>query len=206
MKLLFSMVICAGILASCQSGNELHYFKYGDNYYRIRIKEYAFLSSSRYQCGYYDENALDRYFGEIRRPDTTGNWMNFQKDSSGKINVAPSNTKLLLILSTQSEVISDQISAFAENEQTLEMIARLANKDALDENRQIKADIELKNKERKSLSDYGAVTILKLDSSMSKEEIQSKILLFVNQLAAREGRKTPFENLDQAYAWYIETF
>ena len=98
MKVTYYLIILIISICSCQSAKELHYFKQGDNYYRIKINECAFLSSSRYQSGYYDEAALDQYFGEIRRPDTSGNFLKFQVDSSGKFKAAPSNIIFLYVL------------------------------------------------------------------------------------------------------------
>lgn len=203
----FCFVWLIVLLYACQSGKELHYFKQGDNYYRISIKEHAFLSSSRYQSGYYDEIALDKYFGEIRRPDTSGNFLKFQQDSAGKINVAPSNTKLVMILSTKSEAISDQISAFAENELMLETIARLANKDAINKNRQIKGQIELTKKKIEALSSFGGNTIGKLGDSSTKIDISAYLFLFINKIATDfYGRKIAFKDFEEASSWYLNNF
>src|SRR5438309_2184294 len=87
------------LITSCQAAKEFHYFKEGDNYFRISVKERALLSSSRYESGYYDEDAVDNYFGEIHRPDSTGRVIPIKTISdtgkSKSVISAPSNTKLV---------------------------------------------------------------------------------------------------------------
>ncbi len=206
MKSKLSVLLCLLLVAgSCQSARELHYFKQGDNYYRLNIKEDAFLSSSRYTAGYFDDNAVDRYFGEIARPD------------SAKLNKAPKmekvtdtglesldNKKLVLLLSTNAQAVTDQISAFAENEEALGMIARLANKDLIDRNLELKNEIKLQKSTLNSIIqsgetylDAGAITVA---------NSASYLLAFINSVAIARGRKGVFSDLVEAKKWFDEEF
>ena len=122
------------LFVSCQGGYEIHYFKSGENYYRLRINESSFASKSRYMGGFYDDKAVDRYFGEMSQPvekDTTKAKdvqfivPNVSDHTSDQLRI-DSSKKLVLILSTNSNAISEQIGAFAENDRILEAILRLS--------------------------------------------------------------------------------
>lgn len=122
MKKYFLATAIALTICSCQTGKELHYFRSGDNYYRLRINECTFLTSSRYLSGYFDEKAVNNYFDEIYRNEKTSLVSLSSKNSS-------SPTKLLLLLSTKSEAVSSTIGQLASGGQTLEIIAQMANQD-----------------------------------------------------------------------------
>jgi hypothetical protein len=128
-------------LFSCQAGKEIHFFKTGGNYYRLRVIEKSFASKARYLSGFYDEKAVDKYFGEMSQPKegTPSNasdviFIKPIEGKDGKDNFKiDSSRQLVLILSTNSTAVSEQIGAFAENEQILESIARLSNKEKIAE-------------------------------------------------------------------------
>lgn len=69
------------LFASCATIRETHYFKDKidaktdlninssvSNYYKVHIRGWAFLSSSRYVSGYFDEDVVNEYFNEIKQP------------------------------------------------------------------------------------------------------------------------------------------
>ena len=199
--------ICFGlILTSCQSAKELHYFKVGDNYYRLKISEFAFMSSSRYISGYFDENAVDRYFGEITRPDTAK--ANFVKPvhilNDGTV---AANAKLVLILSTNSNAITDQINALASNDQTLELMARLANKDAIKETSTLKNQINTENAKINSTIAAGVQYINTTEAiTLTGSNLKKDMLTFINSVASYNGYKIQFTNLKEAEIWYQTAF
>lgn len=193
-------------MMSCQSARELHYFKQGDNYYRLNIKEDAFLSSSRYTAGYFDDNAVDRYFGEIARPDSAKLSQNPPKlEKATKTGLESlANKKLVLLLSTNAQAVTDQISAFAENEETLGMIARLANKDLIDLNLDLKSQAVFQKSILDGITKSGEVY---LDSTvLTAENATSNLLAFINTVAIARGRKTAFQNIEDAKKWFDEEF
>lgn len=189
---------------SCQSARETHFIKEDKNYYRIRIKEFAFLSSSRYMSGYYDEKAVDNYFGEIQRPDSTAKIIN--------LNCNNPNSKLLLILSTNSNTVSDQVGALADNERTLEIIARLSNKDKITESNAISNELKSVKQEQ----DYYYLTTKNLidrindsDSNAIKnsKEFEKAILLpYLNSIARKRGRTEDFKTIEDAKKWFAVEF
>lgn len=215
------------LFISCQAGHELHYFKQGRNYFRISVDEKAFLSSSRYTSGYYDEDAVDKYFGEIHRPDSTGRIIPISKTTSDKdssntegtehkktesVQESLRNTKLVLILSTDATAVADQIGSLAENEQTLETIARLSHKSTIDQNNKLKGDLQLIDQKNNSIIQIGDAFIggLNIDSTGNARSQQNKVktnlLAFINSLAASLGNKVPFANLNEAQQWYHNNF
>lgn len=119
MKLVGLSILLLIGACSCQSSRELHYFKEGGNYYRLNIKQHAFLSSSRYVSGYFDEEAVNYYFGDVKRSTT-------------KIeHISPSGCKqedsdLVLILSTNSDVVSQEISGLAQNQELFALLNKLS--------------------------------------------------------------------------------
>lgn len=205
--LLFGLIL---LLTSCQSAKELHYFKEGNNYYRLRIKEKAWLSSSRYLSGYFEEASVDRYFGELRRPDST-KLVTVIEPSDGE-NTNPrdkNNSKLVLILSTNSEAIAEQISALSKNEETLELIARLANKDIIEkksQNEQLHATLSHELSKELDLTELfiGSIDDNRVDTE--QEYLKTVILDYLNFLATSRGLTKSFTTIDEAEIWFQSTF
>lgn len=184
---LIKAAICAGlIMTSCQSAKELHYFKSGDNYYRLRINSHSIASRSRYISGYFDEQAVEKYFSEMGQPDSAKviNWANHNP-----------NAKLIMILSSNSNSISEQIGNFANNEEILEVIARLANKEkidkAIDVSNQID-DIDLLKEKIK------ATAAMYLDSLSKSPNPKSDLKDFLLTLQIRTQGKLSVQNLELA--------
>ncbi len=120
---LIGIISVSIVLISCQSAKELHYFKTGGNYYRLMIDEKSFASKARYLSGYFDEKAVDKYFSEMSQPDS-GKFVEWVS-SQGR------GSQLVMILSTNSTSVAEQIGQLASNEELLENIALLANKDKI---------------------------------------------------------------------------
>jgi hypothetical protein len=199
------MIVLLGF-GSCQSARELHYFKQNDNYFRLKIKEYAFLSSSRYTAGYFDEHAVDTYFGEITRPDSA----KMQSKSPLKKVTANGvesmdNKNLVLLLSTNAQAVTDQISAFAENEQMLEIVARLANSDLIDKNASLKVNLNTKKNSLESIITSGDSYIQPLDTAKTANA-NTYLLAFINSVAAIRGVTEAFGNMEEAIKWYRNEF
>jgi hypothetical protein len=205
LPLVFVILFC-----SCQAGKEFHYFKQGDNYYRLQVREMALLSTSRYQSGYYDESAVDNYFGEIKRPDSTGRVIPLSKVADPSKQQIPPGTKLVLVLSTNSEAVAGQISSLAENEQTLELIARLSNKDIQIENFRLKQTLKMLVGKDSSLKEFGTAMIEGVSdadkTAANVQNIRANLLAYINALAASTGKKTPFTTFLDAQKWFYETY
>lgn len=133
-------------LSSCSSFSEVHYFKDKvgiidntskksvSNYYRVKIKGYSFLSSSRYVSGYFNQDAVNLYFNEISQP------------VNGKLftNTSVTNengNELVLIFSTNAKAISDQIGNISKNQTILNSMAQLSQKEKIVEAEKIKNEL-----------------------------------------------------------------
>lgn len=121
--LLFLMIT----LVSCQATKELHYIKEGDNYYRLKIKQHSFLSSSRYMSGYFDPAAVDAYFGDVKKSEVQSNIAVLDK-KSGKCS---GGRELVLILSSNSDAVAQEITSISDNAALFSLLQGLANQDKL---------------------------------------------------------------------------
>lgn len=103
MNRLFIVSVCL-LLASCATIRETHYFKDKidanadlninssvSNYYKVHIRGWAFLSSSRYVSGYFDEDVVNEYFNEIKQPNNGKlfTWL----PSEPKVNASATNNQ-----------------------------------------------------------------------------------------------------------------
>lgn len=190
------------ILNSCQVVREVHYFRSGDNYYRLAVSARAFASKSRYIAGYFDENAVDNYFSELTKKDTVNY---FYKSANGKgekdsksLEINP-NSKLVMILSTNSDAVSDQIGNLAQNDQTLEILARLANKDKINENSDLNTKITSILSENKAILTTGDLFINSIEDHDVKS--QNVILNYLNFISTIKKLNFNFNSVNDAYEW-----
>lgn len=131
---------------SCSTFSEVHYFKDKvgitdnkskksvSNYYRVKIKGYSFLSSSRYVSGYFNQDAVNLYFNEISQP-VNGKLFNTTSVTNENGN------ELVLIFSTNAKAISDQIGNISKNQTILNSMAQLTQKDKIIEAEEIKDEL-----------------------------------------------------------------
>jgi hypothetical protein len=194
-------LIAVLLSTSCQGGKELHYFKEGNNYYRLTIREHAFLSSSRYISGYFDEAAVDRYFGEVKRPDSAKVDQRMEHYAQNGEKVCSSGDKLVLVLSTNANAVTDQITALANNEQMLEMVARLAHQDDLDKNVELKAEQAVQQALASDIVQYGTATVGGMDpATLAADERATAafVLEHLNQMAALLGAPARARTIPEA--------
>lgn len=133
-------------LGSCSTFSEVHYFKDKvgitdnkskksvSNYYRVKIKGYSFLSSSRYVSGYFNQDAVNLYFNEISQP-VNGKLFNTTSVTNENGN------ELVLIFSTNAKAISDQIGNISKNQTILNSMAQLTQKEKIIEAEEIKDEL-----------------------------------------------------------------
>jgi len=184
---IFLLGIFLVMFVSCQVAHEIHFFKSGKNYYRIIINESSFASKARYMSGFYDEAAVDRYFSEMSQP--------IEKDSTKASDVAfinpvasassqdkvklDSNKQFVMILSSNSNAISEQIGAFAENDQILNSIASLSNKGKIDENNNYLNDISNSYTRNKAVIDLGDQFINSLNNTDDVTKVKNNMSIFL---------------------------
>lgn len=199
------------IATACQTIRENHYFKdragNPPNYYRLQIKGHAFLTSSRYLSGLFDEEAVNNYFGEISQPKDAKfdpKKPPSQPQSSTASGIVPlndENKKFVLLLSSNSDAISSAFGNFVESKETQKEIARIMNKDKLDELEKLKADEDVSTKKRAKLLALAESYLNSISDSESKESIDLKLLAYLNATADYFGKTQNFKDLNEAKSW-----
>lgn len=225
------------LLISCTTFREVHYFKdkikeerstspisIVPNYYRVNIKGWSFMSSSRYLSGYFDQNSVNEYFNEIPQPEkgtlfTSDNKVEADKksgdgstteaskkaSSSSEVKTE-SGSELVIILSTNSEAIATQIKNTAVNNDVLKSLTLLANKDKLEEANTVKKEIANVNTDI-SLFVLGVdnfINSLKDDDDMELNKL--RILNFLKSEFKALGIATEFDDLDELKKWYHDNY
>jgi hypothetical protein len=201
------LVTCVGLVGCATWFGETHYFKSVNpsgepiNYYRLKVEGGAVLSSARYASGFFDERALDIYFGEsIAQPE------------GGRIPTVPGaevislerkdGGKLLMILSSNSDAIAEQIGQLAENQEIATLLARLIRRDAILGAADAELDLDVQVVRGRILAELGDTLLANVDPNQaSPDALQAGLLQFVNALAAGLGSTQPFGNLAEAAAW-----
>jgi hypothetical protein len=184
------------LCCSCQMGHELHFFKSGDNYYRLKINESSFSAKAKYVSGMFDEYAVDKYFSEISStPDSSDKKdpIAFIKQQGDQLQLER-NKKLVMILSSNSNSVSEQIGAFAENEQMLESVARLANKDKIEESKRLADIIVASHKRNASVVALGDQFITPLTNVDDVAKVKNSLVLFLQFLKTQNVLTNPNAN------------
>jgi hypothetical protein len=210
MKKHLGFIFLCIVSTGCSSSfSEKHYFKSADaqgnpiNYFRVSVSGNTFLSSSRYLSGYFDEKAVDSYFDQIAQPDKA--LFKDQASADGG-NVQPlsgnlKNRKLVLLLSSNSDAISQQIGQFANNQAIMADLTRLVYRDNIKEAREAQTSAELQQARGQALADIGTAIITGLDENTNKSTAVTNLLFYANRLASEFGNMTSFKTLDEAKTW-----
>ncbi|MCH7403815.1 hypothetical protein ACFOUP_13025 [Belliella kenyensis] len=204
MKKLYPTLIIL-ILIACQSSKELHYLKHGENYYRLKINQHAFLSSSRYMSGEFDENAVNYFFSEIARPDSSKFSSKPVEKISTEGNYSLENKTLVFLLSTNSKEVTDLIGSFASNEQTLKTIASITRREFIAEAKKLQLGNKQLDKKAEDLESLGKEYLNMIENS-SVDQAHSILLSYINHIAYLRGSNKRFEDLSQAQKWVIDEY
>ncbi len=237
-KYFFAIISLCILLNSCTTFREVHYFKdkiqeeksaspvsIVPNYYKVSIKGWAFMSSSRYLSGYFDQNSVNEYFNEIPQPEK-GNLYSLdnkvevekskgdsasnnetKKDKQAKVeNNFESGSELVLILSTNSEAIATQIKNTAVNKDVLKSLTLLANKDELKESKVINKNLSQVNTDISSFISNADFFFETLNPNDSAELNNKRIFDFLRNELKEKGITKDFENLEKLKEWYYENY
>lgn len=196
--------------SGCMSSfSEHHFFKsedaYGNpiNYYKLSVSGKNFLSSTRYLSGYFDEKAVDAYFDQIAQPDKglfTGS-VNAAGDNVKPLGDVLKDRKLVLLLSSNSDAIAQQIGQFANNQAVMGDLTRLIYRDQVKEAHSAKTAADLQQMRGQALSDIGKTVIGELSDNADQSTAESNLLFYANRLAAEFGNTVPFRDLNEARTW-----
>jgi len=208
MKKLTYCIILIGLnifFLACSPIKDVHYFKDKNspipNYYKIEISGYSFMAGSRYLSGYFDENAINSYFGEISQPENA----KLPPDIQPLENVENSSQKLMLILSSNSNALAQQIGAIAQNEETMNALSQVLGKERIEESISINNEIKKQKFTIESFADQSDQYINSLDSNLSQSEVEKLTLNYLNYLAFLAGNKIPFDDIQKALKWFETT-
>lgn len=190
-------------IVSCQSSKELHYFKEGNNYYRLKVKQHAFLSSSRYMSGYFDPAAIDEFFGETTRPDSAKiTKRNHVKaiDACGE----EITGNLVMVLSTNADAVTKEIGGITDNDQLLAMITGLATKNKLNEALQVQEKI--KTLLHSINGDVAELSVFEnsFTNNITNKEAIKLITNYLNTQAIKSGKLSGIDKIKDIESWLLD--
>ncbi len=234
-QLAVAMVMLAIFSFGCASTfHEAHYFKSGTasasvipNYYRLTVKGYSWLSSSRYISGYFDEDTLNTYFNEYtqpagaaitpsKKPPVTKAPAEGQNTSSSEPAAkAPAaenqNTepvakelrgkRLIMILSSNSDEIATQIGALAASKQFTASLVGLLARDQYAAADAADSRLAIEKSRAKTTASLASQVVSGLPDNATEAVAKQTLLAFVNSLASDLGHQGAFDNLDSAAQW-----
>ncbi len=224
------------LINSCTTFRETHYFKdkikdtnssnpttIVPNYYKVSIRGWSFMSSSRYLSGYFDQNSVNEYFNEIPQPDKGALFTNENKvevkdkadsskeeeadskDSSSITNgLKEDGSELVLILSTNSEAIATQIKNTSVNKDVLKSLTLLANKDKLKETNLVNSKINSINTDISLYSLKVVNYIGSLDENNAGNRDKDLLFQFLKSELKELGVTKEFKDFDEIKKWYNE--
>lgn len=185
----------------CHAVNRDRYFlqsssKPGEepNYYRVTVRGRAVASQARYVSGFFDEKAVEEYFGEFSQPKG-GKFTESEPVDDEPIDPRLEHRSLVLLLSANSDAVAGQIGALAENEQVMDALGGLLGKDTtakLSERIFQLNELEMRTKS------FAADASARLDSgTISPQEL----LILGNQLASVLGATEEFSDIASLRNW-----
>lgn len=229
-----SALVALSFLAACSSAriHEVYHFpgtRNGEvvNYYRVEVKGRVHGTQLRYLSGFFDNNALDRYFNSFSQPDdgifvpaasaASGSQPKSnavllenkaettlprpQADETRDADPSGKGRKLVLLLSQSTEAIAEAIGELAQTEAFAGVVGRLVFRDQI-----AAAQSQRRSADRLERDLAAARTeAVELASRLEDDEnTEAELLQFANQLSAALGAKEPFESAKEAVRWLKE--
>jgi hypothetical protein len=220
--------LSAVTLAACYGVSTGHYFAVVDlddpdselTFYRVTINANSFLTTSQYNAGFYDADALHQLFGEVRKPDSTGTksedgkpapaaagagtlpagTLQLKCNARGKCEVGGANDRFTVIYGANADAIADQIRVFGENENTGKQIASLlaASVAADTFERTVAAE---QNTEQVKTNATALAKQLKslaeeIGSAKARETVRATLLRAAQQASQKAGSSAVFDTKD----------
>ena len=209
-----TIISFAAVTCGCGSAfKESHFLKSVDgkghtvNYYRVTVSGGTILSSSRYISGYFDEQAVNTYFNEFVQPasahfdGTTPATPGTNDPQAGGAKLVPidssqQGTKLVLLLSSNSDEIANGINSLAQSGDVSTTLQKIIGRTA-DASQASQAATASESKALRSLGE--SVTALS-DPAAAK----TALLSYANRLASFLEPGRTFTSLDDAAKWVKE--
>lgn len=216
---LIVLTVALGLWGCSTRFYETHYFRSeprgasAPNYFRLTVQGSTALSSTRYLSGYFDEETVDVYFNEFTQPKRGAirpALVSSAADGLAAAEAAPNtqpvarglrDKKLVLILSSNSDDVANQIGALAASREFTASLAGLVARDqytlADDEERRLTLD----RQRAKTTADLAQQFLDTLPANASAAEVERQLLALINALAADLSHESPFPTLDSASQW-----
>lgn len=213
---LLVLVLSGLLLLGCTRFDERHYFtsetKQGDqratNYFRVRVRGGAALSSARYVAGYYDERAVDLFFNEMKTAGSSSKLFHEgQKDPGSNEVIRPLSPKtedgaFVMILSTNSQAVANTIGNFAESNVVAEAITNLVNRGKLTEIRRAESELSVKQNRAKGVAGRIQGLLARLPANGNRAETREAYLRVLNVIAETYGARQNFTTVNEAAQWF----
>lgn len=224
------ILLSLSVGGGCASAfHEHHYFKSetatGEpiNYYRVSVDGSVLLSSSRYLSGYFNDDALNTYFGDYKQPanahfDPSAGVTPMPADAvpgaSGTPAVAKSGEKveslgpatsrrLVLLLSSNSDAIAEGLSSLSKSNDVTAALSNLVGAKRFEATQKAK-DIGIQADDSSQvLIDKSKKTLDTLSAANPPDakNSQAMILNYANDLARFLGSNVEFTSLEEADRW-----
>ncbi len=226
---LCSLLLLGLALSGCASGfNETHYFRSTTtdehgipvNYFRLRVSGGTMFSSSRYLSGYFDESAVDAYFNEFSQPDkgqiiatnntppgsTLSSTTSGAVPAGGKVeplDASLAGKKLLLILSSNSDEIANQIGNLAQNAAVATDLEHLFSANQINNANSAVATQQRDQVVASGIVQQAETSLTSLTNLPAPPAVQSNeaMLDLANRLGRYLGSHQSFKSLDDAAEW-----
>jgi len=216
---LLAALLLALSTVGCSSFSELHYFKSETNaggtpnYFRLSVQGVTLLSNSRYTSGYFDESVVDQYFNEIPQPsrgtikpigatktDDTAKKEGEAGNSATASTGEEREPTLVMLLSSNSDDIANQLGALTQSEEFTNSIATLMGASRFEKAYESERSLANDRVRAKSLALTGDQLIAGLPSDAPHIVASGNALAFINAIAADLGAG-PFADLSTAKTW-----
>lgn len=194
------MALCAALLlTACVSRfGEKHYFRSEDesgapiNYYRVTVKGGTFLTNSQYLSGYFDEDAVNTYFGQTSSKPG---------QKPGGVKLTPVNgdetRRLVLLLSSDSDTVASDIGQLADNTALMDDLTNL-----IVGGNSISKKLRVEQAKALALVSKSERLLGNLPEKGSASAAKKPVLELVNDLAADLGNSQRFASLADAERWF----
>lgn len=212
-----TLPLVAFLLGGCASFNETHYFVHttsdnGKNYLKLQVIGSTAMSSARYVSGYFDPQAIDLYFNEMRGINQDSPDRYLIKNADG---TAPTSTKplvgysldsgkphgdLVMILSTNATAVTDTIGAFSESNSAAQAISYLVNRPMIERYQTAHAQATVEQRQRVATKNQLNSLVAALGSS-SADASDQYVLEILNVIANALGHTSGFVDYQSAADW-----
>jgi hypothetical protein len=199
----------AMVLSGCATSfRETHFFKSEvaaapgiPNYFRLTVEGSANFSSARYISGYFDEDTVNAYFNEYTQPKGAALLQPAPTAGVQPVQAGLRGTKLVMILSSNSDEVASQIGALAASKQFTASLAGLVARDQFTTADQAEQRLQVDRARAKTTAALADKVLTALPAGTSAGDAERQLMILVNTLAIELGYQGSFADLAAAAQW-----